>query len=377
LLLAGAVGTRSPLKAIFPMVSADDIYRDTSFMGGLLDFEFDETYLGLTAGLNTTNPITDTASDSELLSNLAGIEADHANGLASYHAAQTANILTGGDESYDGSYWQARNPQNILARVVANHIPAYLIGGEFDIFQNGEPLNYAELQNAWDGRSPTAPMVSGQRTTATSCGSRSPRRIPRTSCRCPASFRNWRAGSTRSRARRARRRRSPSRRSSSVFERTGVGGHVDRVLLEQIERHDIERPLVRGGEDDESGDALFVRAQPGVGRHAPAVPGLEAGKVVLGRRRAQVIPDAPLILEKFSGHDGADRVTPQVTGAGTAAAVAVEAGERVGAARLERAAEHIALHRESIVARIGRGERRPRSSGWWRGTECHCDTYSV
>jgi len=165
LLLAGAVGPHSPLRAIFPMVSADDIYRDTSFMGGLLDFEFDETYLGLTAGLNTTNPITDTASDSALLSNLAGIEADHANGLATYHAAQTENILTGGDESYDGSYWQARSPQNILARVVANHIPAYLIGGEFDIFQNGEPVNYAELQNAWDGRSTTAPMVSGQRTT--------------------------------------------------------------------------------------------------------------------------------------------------------------------------------------------------------------------
>ena len=63
------------------------------------------------------------------------------------------------------SYWQARNPQNVLRRVVANHIPAYLIGGEFDIFQNGEPLNYAELQNAWDGRSATAPMQAGQRTT--------------------------------------------------------------------------------------------------------------------------------------------------------------------------------------------------------------------
>ncbi|MFZ0383531.1 MAG: CocE/NonD family hydrolase, partial [Solirubrobacteraceae bacterium] len=165
LLLAGAVGPHSPLKAIFPMVSANDIYRDTSFMGGLLDFEFSETYLGLTGALNTTNPITDTASDTSLVSDLATIEADHANGLATYHAATTENILTGGDEAYDGSYWQARNPQNILARVVADHIPAYLIGGEFDIFQNGEPLNYAELQNAWDGRSVTAPMQPGQRTT--------------------------------------------------------------------------------------------------------------------------------------------------------------------------------------------------------------------
>jgi putative CocE/NonD family hydrolase len=165
LLLAGAVRPHSPLKAVFPMVSANDIYRDTSFMGGLLDFEFAETYLGLTGALNTTNPLTDTASDPTMLSDLAGIEADHANGLATYHAGATANVLTGGDEAYDGSYWHARNPQNILARVVANHIPAYLIGGEFDIFQNGEPINYAELQNAWDGRSATAPMLPGQRTT--------------------------------------------------------------------------------------------------------------------------------------------------------------------------------------------------------------------
>ena len=160
LLLAGVVGPHSPLKAVFPMVSANDIYRDTSFMGGLLDFEFAETYLGLTGALNTTNPLTDTASDPTMLSDLAGIEADHANGLATYHAGATANVLTGGDEAYDGSYWHARNPHNILARVVANHIPAYLIGGEFDIFQNGEPINYAELQNAWDGRSATAPNAA-------------------------------------------------------------------------------------------------------------------------------------------------------------------------------------------------------------------------
>jgi uncharacterized protein len=165
LLLAGAVGRKSPLKAIFPMVPGNDLYRDTSFMGGLLDFEFSETYLGLTGALNTTSPLTDAASDPAMLSDLAGIESDHANGLASYHAATTANVLSGGDEAYDGSYWQARNPQNVLARVAANRIPAYMVGGEFDIFQNGEPMNYAELQNAWAGRSATAPMSPGQRTT--------------------------------------------------------------------------------------------------------------------------------------------------------------------------------------------------------------------
>ena len=165
LLLAGAVGQHSPLKAIFPMVSGNDLYRDTSFMGGLIDFEFDETYLGLTGGLDFANPLSDTVSDPQLLADLAAIEQDHANGFADYHAGTTVNILTGADEAYDGSYWQARNPQNILRQVVANDIPAYLVGGEFDIFQNGEPLNYAELQNAWDHRSVTAPMLPKQPTT--------------------------------------------------------------------------------------------------------------------------------------------------------------------------------------------------------------------
>src|SRR6202035_3756711 len=68
-------------------------------------------------------------------------------------------------EAYDGSYWHARNPKNVISRIVANHIPAYLVGGEFDIFQRGEPTNYAAFQNAWDHRSPTAPMLSSQRTT--------------------------------------------------------------------------------------------------------------------------------------------------------------------------------------------------------------------
>jgi putative CocE/NonD family hydrolase len=164
-LLAGAVGRHSPLKAIFPMVTGNDLYRDTSFMGGLVDFEFDEAYLGLTAGENTSNPITDTLSDPSMLSNLASVEADHGNGLINYHAAQTIAVLGGGDEAYDEYYWQVRNPQNVLARVVANRIPAYLVGGEFDIFQRGEPINYAELQNAWDHRSVTGPMAPRQRTT--------------------------------------------------------------------------------------------------------------------------------------------------------------------------------------------------------------------
>ena len=166
LLLAGAIGRNSPLKAIFPMVAATDIYRDTSFMGGLIDAEFDEAYLGLTAGTNMANPVGDAAQNPPQnaggAAEPADVEAQHAAGLAGYHAAFSAETLAGGPTAYEGQYWDARNPSAVLSHIVASGIPAFLVGGEFDLFQRGEPLNYAALQNAWAGRSTTAPMAAGQ-----------------------------------------------------------------------------------------------------------------------------------------------------------------------------------------------------------------------
>jgi putative CocE/NonD family hydrolase len=165
MLLAGSIGKHSPLKAIFPVVSATDVYRDTSFMGGLLDSEFDVAYLGLTGGLNLVNPVGSALqdpTDQQVLAELGQVEADHANGIATYHAKSTENIVSGGSESFDGKYWHNRQPGALLQHIVANHIPAYLIGGEFDIFQRGEPMNYAGLQNAFDGRPSLRPMTPRQ-----------------------------------------------------------------------------------------------------------------------------------------------------------------------------------------------------------------------
>jgi putative CocE/NonD family hydrolase len=165
MLLAGAVGKHSPLKAIFPVVAANDIYRDTSFMGGLLDAEFSAAYLGLTGAVNQINPVADALSDHAMLADLAGIEADHLNGLAAFHAAFTMKTLSGTAAAYDEHYYKDRAPGRLLKQIVANHIPAFLVGGEFDIFQRGEPLNYAGLQNAWAHRPVNAPMRPGQATT--------------------------------------------------------------------------------------------------------------------------------------------------------------------------------------------------------------------
>jgi uncharacterized protein len=166
LLVAGNIGPRSPLKAIFPMVAANDIYRDTSFMGGLIDSEFDEAYLGLTGGANLAYPVSDAAGNppgsAGGAGQVAGVEADHLAGTASYHVGFSAATLAGGPTAYDGQYWQARDPGTLLSAIVANGIPAYLVGGEFDLFQRGEPLNYAGFQNAYDHRPAAAPMVPGQ-----------------------------------------------------------------------------------------------------------------------------------------------------------------------------------------------------------------------
>jgi putative CocE/NonD family hydrolase len=166
MLTAGAVGPNSPLKAIFPIVTANDIYRDTAFMGGIPDLSFDVAYLGaLLPVVNLLNPLISAAvQPSTLASGLTGL-LHHAKETLSYNALFLLRTFLGGPDSYDDAYWHAKDPGDVLGKIVANGIPAYLIGGEFDLFQRGEPLNYAGLQNAWAGRPVDAPMLPGQATT--------------------------------------------------------------------------------------------------------------------------------------------------------------------------------------------------------------------
>jgi putative CocE/NonD family hydrolase len=163
MLTAGAVGKNSPLKAIFPIVSANDIYRDTAFMGGIPSSEFDAVYFGgLLPFVNLMNPIVAALSNPANLLDETQVLLQHLGNTLDYNAAFLAESYMGGPQSYDTPYWHAKSPGNVLARIVANGIPAYLVGGEYDLFQRGEPLNYAGLQNAWSGRSVFAPMTAGQ-----------------------------------------------------------------------------------------------------------------------------------------------------------------------------------------------------------------------
>ncbi len=162
LMTAHNVGRHSPLRAMFPIVVGNDSYRDVAFQGGLQGFEFDAVILALFGGLNVANPI----GNINDLADLIQTEAEHVAGLLSYNAYQAANIETEGDQAFDGRYWQAREPRRWLHKIVHNRIPAFMVGGWYDLFQRGSPLDYSGLQNAFRHRPVSAPMKPGQKPTA-------------------------------------------------------------------------------------------------------------------------------------------------------------------------------------------------------------------
>ncbi|HEY3727860.1 MAG TPA: CocE/NonD family hydrolase [Solirubrobacteraceae bacterium] len=146
----------SHVKAMFPIIAGNDLYRDTSFAGGFPDIEFSSFYLGLTASLNLLLPVTEANND------FATALIGHVHDLADFDATILANSETGQDSAYDQSYWGARNPVQYIQTIVRDRIPAFLIGGWYDLFQRGELLNYAGFQNAYDNRPVLAAMSADQ-----------------------------------------------------------------------------------------------------------------------------------------------------------------------------------------------------------------------
>ena len=86
-------------------------------------------------------------------------------------------------------------------------------------------------------------------------------------------------------------------------------------------------------------------------------PGTRPGEAVRRHRRDQVVPDRALVLEELGCHDGAHRVTAEILRPARAAPVAVEAGDRVVPARLQRAAQNAA----GLVRRSGHVGHSPAS----------------
>ncbi|HEY2214644.1 MAG TPA: CocE/NonD family hydrolase, partial [Acidimicrobiales bacterium] len=90
----GASGKNTPVKAMFPIISGNDIFANTVTMGGIPDLEFSAAYAALLSGLDLTNPVlqplveaAENDNPAELaagLARLTPVEAAHATTLTSF-----------------------------------------------------------------------------------------------------------------------------------------------------------------------------------------------------------------------------------------------------------------------------------------------------
>ncbi|MHB8329133.1 MAG: CocE/NonD family hydrolase, partial [Acidimicrobiales bacterium] len=188
-----ADGGPNPVKAMFPIIAGNDIYRDIVTQGGLFNIEFSAAYLALLDGLGTADPAFDPfeaqyvdaqhggpqpGALAQQIADFPETAVGHAGQVSQYDIPTVENVETGGDEAYDAheglgvsGYWAQRNPVNVLQQLVHDHIATFLVGGWSDLFQRGELMNYTGLQNEWfnqfaGGRQAvTAPMSPNQPTT--------------------------------------------------------------------------------------------------------------------------------------------------------------------------------------------------------------------
>jgi putative CocE/NonD family hydrolase len=127
------------LKAIFPIVPAADTYRDITASGGQLNTAFIPSWLGLVTALGLLPP-TYTGSDPITA---AEVLAAHSNGLLAFQANTLVAGTSGADTAYDGPFYRTRSPIEVIDKV---KVPAFVMGGWFDLFQRGEPMIYQRLR---------------------------------------------------------------------------------------------------------------------------------------------------------------------------------------------------------------------------------------
>ena len=128
---------------------------------------------------------------------------------------------------------------------------------------------------------------------------------------------------------------------------------LEGVLLQFVERHDAQRCRMGGFEHDLRGGVAVERFLPAGGAQAPAVAGLQAGKAILRQGGAEIVAVGLGKGQERRGRDHADRVQADILGAGIAAAVAIEAGDRLDGAGLQRAAQDIDRRRAAGAAFLG------------------------
>src|SRR5215212_3895646 len=100
----------------------------------------------------------------------------------------------------------------------------------------------------------------------------------------------------------------------------------DGVLLQVVERDDVQGHGMRRLEHDLRGGAGFQRLLPAAGAQAPAVARLQPGEAVLRHRRREIVALSLGEGQELGRQDHTDRVQAEVLVPGIAAAVAIEPG---------------------------------------------------
>ena len=127
------------LKAMFPIVPAGDVYRDVVASGGQIDSGFIPFWLGLVTATGLVPPAytaTDPASG-------LGTLLQHASGAGAFQAPTVGSAVGGDDQAYDGPFYQLSSPLSVVDKV---KVPTFVTGGEYDLFQRGEPMLYQRLR---------------------------------------------------------------------------------------------------------------------------------------------------------------------------------------------------------------------------------------
>ncbi len=126
------------LRAMFPIVPAGDVYRDVVASGGQIDVGFIPLWLGLVTGTGVMPPAyTAMAPDEGLVTLL-----QHVGGAAAFQVPTMVSSASGGDMAYDGPFYRKRSPLSVVDDV---EVPTFVVGGEYDLFQRGEPMLYRRL----------------------------------------------------------------------------------------------------------------------------------------------------------------------------------------------------------------------------------------
>jgi putative CocE/NonD family hydrolase len=163
LLAAGAIGSDSPLEALFPIVAAPDVWRTVFAPGGLANDVFNPVWWGGSAE----------SSPASLLLGVDGMSPEAIqerlkDQIAGYYDSNVDFVIgqqLGTNHGYREEYWRERSATFALPDIVANDIPVFHYTGLFDLFQPESIELYTELQNLWAGRDQYAPMNPGQEVT--------------------------------------------------------------------------------------------------------------------------------------------------------------------------------------------------------------------